>query len=392
MSRIAYIGVSLALASTLCLGRAQVPSDQRQSALSLEQQGSYAEAEAAWTAILKLHPRNPEPYAHIGLLEAHQEHYKEAVSSYRKALALDPKMPGLRLDLALALFKAGQLDKALPEFQALLRSVPRGSPDAQRFTILAGMCSYGLARYQESALYLQQAADRDPNNPTLLLSLAHSYLWSGQYQKVLGVYHRLLEISPDSAEVDMLAGEAYDGMKNSNGAIHMFRTAVSANPRTPDVHFGLGYLLWTQHQYDEAVEQFLAELANDPGHVQSQLYLGDTYIQLNRPADAALILHKVVALDASLALAHLDLGILAADAGHNDEALREFLVAEKIDPEDVNVHWRLGRLYRAMGRNDEARSELDKARNLTRAADQNLYRKMPGGAPVASHNADTAGK
>ena len=48
-------------------------------------------------------------------------------------------------------------------------------------------------------------------------------------------------------------------------------------------------------------------------------------------------------------------------------------------PEDVNVHWRLGRLYRAMGKKDEAKAELDKASSITRSADQELYKKISGG-------------
>jgi hypothetical protein len=31
-----------------------------------------------------------------------------------------------------------------------------------------------------------------------------------------------------------------------------------------NVHFGLGYLLWKQHHFDEAAKEFQAELENDP--------------------------------------------------------------------------------------------------------------------------------
>ena len=44
----------------------------------------------------------------------------------------------------------------------------------------------------------------------------------------------------------MLAGEALDELKDAAGAIQQFRAAVKADPREPEVHFGLGYLLWTQ--------------------------------------------------------------------------------------------------------------------------------------------------
>jgi tetratricopeptide (TPR) repeat protein len=177
----------------------------------------------------------------------------------------------------------------------------------------------------------------------------------------------------------MLAGEALDEMNDTSGAIEMFRKAVKSKPNEPNVHFGLGYLLWTQKQYPEAIKEFQAELANDPNHAQSLLYIADANIQLNQYADAAPLLEKAIKLDPSVGLAHLDLGILAANDGRNDDALREFLVAEKLIPNDVNVHWRLGRLYRTMGRKEEAKAELDKASTITRSANQELYKKISGG-------------
>ena len=58
----------------------------------------------AWRAVLQAVPNNAEAYAHLGLLEARQSHYQEAVQFYRKALALDPGKPAVRLDLGLSLF------------------------------------------------------------------------------------------------------------------------------------------------------------------------------------------------------------------------------------------------------------------------------------------------
>ena len=115
------------------LGWAQTSrSADRQAALALEQQGKNAEAEAAWRAYMKVHPNDPEPYARLGLLEARQEHYKEAVPLYRKALAMKPNVPGLRLNLGLALFKAGDLKGALPEFTKALQTAPAGSARPRR--------------------------------------------------------------------------------------------------------------------------------------------------------------------------------------------------------------------------------------------------------------------
>ncbi|MGA2216742.1 MAG: tetratricopeptide repeat protein [Terracidiphilus sp.] len=376
-----WIVVMIAAVATICsLGQTSGANvDQRQEAFALEQQGKNAEAEAAWRSVLKAHPASAEANAHIGLLEARQEHYKEAASFYRKALALNPGMPGLRLNLGLALFKGGELKQSIQEFNLLLKTATPGSADAQRLTILMGMAHYGLGEYSEAVPYLKEDAAADAANLQLRLALAHSCLWSKQYQCVLDVYHEILTLNAESAEADMLAGEADDELKDHPGAIQQFRAAVKADPKEPDVHFGLGYLLWGHKEFPEAAIEFQAELTNNPSHVQAMIYLADTEMQLNHPEAAEPLLVKAVHIDGGRELAHLDLGILYADAGRNKDAIKEMKEAARLAPEDVDVHWRLGRLYRGMGEKDAAKAEFAKASSITKAADNALINKMSGG-------------
>jgi tetratricopeptide (TPR) repeat protein len=386
VARFAGLVFTFLFCSSCCLAqRPPSPADnaaaQRQAAMSLEQQGSLLAAEQAWRTILKTHPRNAEAYAHLGLLAARREDYKEAIPLYRKALALGPDLPGLRMNLGLALFKGGQPKEAIPEFAHVVNSPATSHDDASRARLLMGMAHYAQGKYADAIPFLKEAAAVDPRNLPVRLVLAHSCLWSKQNQCVLDTYKEILTIDPDSAEADMIAGEALDEMKDKEGSTRMFRAAVKANPKEPNVHFGLGYLLWTQKIYPEAATEFQAELANDPNHVQAMAYLADAYIQLNRPEDAKPLLEKTVKLDPSQSLAHLDLGILLSDKGENEKALRELLLAEKLKGGDVNVHWRLGRLYRTMGRKEDAKAEFDKASTLHKTADDDLLRQISGAHP-----------
>jgi tetratricopeptide (TPR) repeat protein len=360
---------------------ATAPDNHRQAALSLEQKGDVPGAETEWRAYLEAHPENPESYAHLALLEARQERYKEAIPLYRKALRMNPNVSGLRLNLGLALFKNGDLKAAIPEFNILLKSAPPESADAQRLRILVGMSHYGLAEYPDAVPFLKEAAARDAQNLPLRLALAHSCLWSKQYQCVMDIYHEILALNAESAEADMLAGEALDEMKDNAGALAQFRAAEKANPKEPNVHFGTGYLLWTQKRYPDAAAEFELELANDPNHAQSLLYLGDTKLQLNKAEEARPLLQKVVQLDPSFWLADLDLGIIDSDAGRNDDALRELTTAAKLKPDEVNIHWRLARLYRTMGDKELAKAEFEKAKDLNKSADEDLYKKIANGHP-----------
>jgi tetratricopeptide (TPR) repeat protein len=371
------LAIIFAIMAVKCPGQtAAASNNQRQRAIMMEQQGNNAEAEVAWRAFLKSHPVSAEAYAHLGFLEARQEHYDEAIPLYRKALALNPTMPDLKLNLGLSLFKSGALKQAIQIFTPLLKSQPSSSPDALHLNVLIGMAHYGLGEYAAAVPYLKEAAIRDPKSLQLRLALVQSCLGSKQYQCVLDIYREILMLNAESAEADMLAGEALDEMKDSTGAIQQFRAAIKVNTKEPNVHFGLGYLLWKLDRYEEAGHEFTAELENVPNHVLALAYLGDVKMKLQDPESALPILEKVIGIDPGVELAHLDLGVLYFDASRQDDALRQLVAAEKINPNDVNVHWRLARLYQAVGKKDEAKAEFNKTRELHKTADETVFDKL----------------
>ncbi len=200
----------------------------RSRAMALEQKGLNAEAEQIWSGIADADPQNAEALAHLGLLEARQEHYDKAIDYYRRAVAINPDLPGLQMNLGLTLFKAAQFPDAIKSFASEIRK----HPGDQRLTILLGMAHYGMKDYLVAIPYLKRATERDPQSIALRLALAHSCLRSKQYQCVLNVHEEILALKPDSAEADMLAGEALDQMgtapaRRKNCARPWLRTPIS---------------------------------------------------------------------------------------------------------------------------------------------------------------------
>src|SRR5205823_14502655 len=153
---IAWVAVALLARCPALIGQTQAAVTLRQTAIALEKEGKTTDAEVAWRNLLQLQPRSAEAYAHLGFLESRQEHYGQAVPLYRKALALDPAIPALRMNLGLALFKAGQLRDALRIFEDLLKREPPSSAEAQRLTTLIALSHYGLKEYDAAISYLKQ--------------------------------------------------------------------------------------------------------------------------------------------------------------------------------------------------------------------------------------------
>jgi tetratricopeptide (TPR) repeat protein len=382
-------GASLLMTAVSMGQQAPSAATRRQTALSLEQQGRVEEAESAWRSLLALEPKSAEAYAHLGLLEAHQEHFKEAIADYRKALAINPQNQNVRINLGLSLFKAGEPKEMIQLFEPMLKEMPAAAQQRPRLVALVGLAHYGLGNYAAAVPYLREAVTYDAQNLQFRLMVAHSCLWSKQFQCVLDEYREIITINPNAAEAFMLAGEAYDELKDDTNALAQFKAAVNADPKLPDVHFGYGYLLWRLKHFDEASAEFRAELANNPDHVLALTYLGDVEVHLQRNDEAAPYLERAIQLDPSSALAHLDLGVVFESQGRKDDALREFQTSAKLNPNDENIHWRLGRLYQSMGRKEEAKAELEKTRSLQRLQDVPLVDKI--NKPLPGSNRKSGG-
>jgi len=210
----------------------------------------------------------------------------------------------------------------------------------------------------------------------LRLALAQSCLASKQFPCVLDVYREILALNAESAEADMLAGEALDEMRDHGGAIREFQAAAKADPKMPYVHFALGYVLWTQNRIEEAAKEFTAELANIPDYPLALVYLADVDIKLSDTVGALTLLERAMRIDPGIALGHLDLGIVYASLGRGAEGLREMKIAEEQAPNDPNVHWRLGRFYQEEGKKAEAKAEFDQTRKLQKVADETVFKKL----------------
>jgi tetratricopeptide (TPR) repeat protein len=340
----------------------------RAEAMALEQKGMVAEAEQIWDQLAKANSHDAEAFAHLGLLEARQERYENAIVNYRQAMAIDGNLPGLQMNLGLALFKAAQFPDAIVSFSAELKK----HPDDPRLMILLGMAHYGLKDYLVAVPYLRQAADRDPQNASIRLTLAQSCLWSKQYQCVVDAYEQMLALHAESAEADLLAAEALDEMQDSAGAEKALRAAILADANVQNAHFALGYLLWARGDWREAADQFQDELKNDPQQGKARVYLADSWVRQNAFSKAKAEMETLGGSEKADPIALMDMGTIYAHEKRFEDAAGQFLQAAESDPENAEPHRQLANLYQSIGKTDEAKRELEKTARMARSKRRSL--------------------
>jgi tetratricopeptide (TPR) repeat protein len=309
-----------------------------------------------------------------GAALAQEGKYDLAIQHYKAAIRLDSLLPGVYLNLGLAYFKSKRLPEAVSAFEEAVRA-DQGSFQART---LLGMSYYGSARYALAAKHLKAASEHQPDNVELRYTLAQSYLWSEQYSEAIAEFRFLLTNNPDSAPVHILLGEVLDASNQVEAATAEFEAAVKASPAPPEAHFGLGYLYWKQQRYADACREFEAELANQPRQAQALTYLGDAEMHTDLQKPAEIHLRRALALDENIRLAQLDLGILLAARNDSDEAVRRFREAIRIDPSKPDAHYRLGRLWSSLGREQKAQDEFEKVKKLAAEKTPPPLIRIPG--------------
>jgi tetratricopeptide (TPR) repeat protein len=336
-----------------------------------------AQAEKHWQTVVQREPNNAAAFATLGVVFSQEKKFDEAIRAYKRALALDPALPGLQLDLGLAHFKQGHFPAAIAPLNAALAADPQ---NLQARTLL-GLSFYGAKRFADASAQLEKVASLDPGNLELRRVLAQSCLWAKKYDCALEQFRQIESQDPNSAAAHMLSGEALDGLARTPEAIGEFEAALKIAPREPEVNFGLGYLHWKLSQFEEATKYFNAELAIDPNHPQALTYLADIAMKNNEPDKALPLLQKVVKQRNDIRIAYVDLGAILTQQKRYAEALAALKQAVKLDPSQPDAHFRLGKLHQAMGNMTGAEQEFAKVRELHEKQNEDVASKMIRPAP-----------
>src|SRR6266516_1328373 len=76
--------------------------------------------------------------ANLGVSQAQKANYREAIESYQRAIAIDPNLPGIYLNLGLAWFKLGDFREAIAAFDKENAKAP-----SDRVATLLAMSYFG---------------------------------------------------------------------------------------------------------------------------------------------------------------------------------------------------------------------------------------------------------
>jgi tetratricopeptide (TPR) repeat protein len=313
---------------------------------------------------------------------------------FRKALALNPLEFGTNHSLANFYIQSNKIADALP----LLEEAQRIDPSSYDNGYDLALAYFLTGRLGESRQLIQSIVQQK-NTGELHNLLGQIEEKDGKFVKAANEFEVAAQMDPSEDNLftwgsELLLHRTYEP------AIDVFQQARLRYPNSPRLLIGLGMALYSRSRYEESIKSLLAAADLDPADPRCYLFLYKSYLSSPKQADDVIqrfrhyselkpnnalaqyyyaaslwkgrrleesnvnlrevesLLQKSIALDATFADAHLQLGILYADQHEFDKSLPEYQRALELNPGLSDAHYRLGQYYVHSGQKDHAQQEF----------------------------------
>ena len=339
------------LAGVLAGQASRSPQDLLKEAQSLHQAGKLDQAIEDYRLFLKDYPDVAQVRSNLGAALASAGRYEEAIVEYERALKLS-SLPQIRLNLALAYYKANRLPLAVENFE----KVHADMPNDFRVVMLLADCNLRLDDNKKVIALL------DPLEPTHQDDLAFIYLLGtalvrdGQVERGQVMISKILE-NGDSAEARLLIGTTKLLAHDAPGAVEDLQKAVELNPNLISAHAYYGRALRETANPEEAKKAFRAELSINPNDFYSNLHLGVILKEEQQYQEALPYLRHALEVRPGDPGVLYQIAALHLAARNYPEAQRELEALVKDSPEFREAHVALATLYYRLRRKEDGDRE-----------------------------------
>ena len=329
-------------------------------AINLVQLGKLQPAEGEFKKALELEPQNYDANHNLGELYVRAGKVAAATPYLQQAQRIKPDSYDNGYDLALAYIVTARLADARQLLQTLLKQ-----KDSAELHNLLGEVEEKDGKFVAAANEYELAAHLDPSESNLF-DWGSELLLHRTLDPAIQVFQTAAERYPNSPRVAIGLGIAYYSRGNYDDAVKSLLKAADLGPADPRVYPFLSRAYDSSpSQADEVIARFRRFAEQQPNNGRAQYYYAMSLWKGKRAQDPnldltqiAALLKKSIALDPSLAEAHLQLGSLYSDQQKYADSIPEYLRALGLNSDLADAHYRLGQAYVRTGEKDRAQEQF----------------------------------
>ena len=258
-----------------------------------------------------------------------------------------------------AAYDRGDVQQAIRLYEELRQT----QPDRVEARTNLGVALARAVRYGDAVVQYNEALQRAPDNPSILLDLALAWYKQAAFDKAAAGLEHLRGMHPESSQSLYLLADCYLRLGRNLDVVALLQPVYDADPHDRAVDFALGTALIRAGQIQRG-EVIIDQVAKTGSQNEVDLLTGAAQLAAHDSKAAAITIHKALEAAPDLPGAWSLYGRALLDSGDREGARTAFQWALQADPNDFEANLYLGGMLRYDGSIAESAPYLEKARML----------------------------
>ena len=295
------------------------------------------------------------------------------MEKYQEIIDLIEALPAEQLNTELM----GELGRAynnIEEYEKgleILKSIENEVGDTALWNWRIGYSYFFLEDYTKAEKYFLKVYEQEPDNEKACDFLVGTYIALGEIEEENGNSEKAVEYALEAKkyaktrenkiDTEIFLASLYNRHMRYTEAEEILRPILAKNKRDVEGNYELGYSLFKQERYEEALEYFLKlEKLND---ADDWLYqkIGICYKNLDKKEEALKYYLKAVELDEEDTYSMSDIAWLYNVLGKYEEGLKYLERLEELGQDDAWTNGEFGYCLSRLERHEEAIKKLNHA-------------------------------
>lgn len=295
-----------------------------------------------------------------GLEHHRQGKLHEAEASYRRVLKKQPANADALHLTGLVALQSGRHARAVDRIGKAVRH--NGSVPRYHYNLALALIALG--RTTEAVAGFRRAVELDPGYVDGWASLGNALAENGEPADARTAAERALALDPDHVDAITLLGRLCAESSDSAAAIGHFRRAVELDPESSAAQNNLGGVLLREDDAPGAIGAFRRAAALDPHAAEPRVSLGHLLYLEERPEEAEEALRAALQIEDDNANAWLYLAQTLRALGRETEALTSIERAVTADPGFDSAIFNRGLVHLAQGRFESGWRDYQRRRSV----------------------------
>ncbi|EXJ91311.1 anaphase-promoting complex subunit 3 [Capronia coronata CBS 617.96] len=295
-----------------------------------------------------------------------------AIQIYNSLPSAQRETPYILTQIGKAYYEQGQYADAEKFFIRVRQLAPNRLEDMEVYSTVL----WHLKSEIELAYLAHELISIDRLSPQAWCAIGNSFSLQREHEQALKCFKRSTQLDPQFAYGYTLQGHEYIANEEFEKALEAYRAAVAADGRHYNAWYGLGKVYEKMGKWGIAEQHYRTAAKINPTNAVLICCIGLVLERLKHPEKALQMYTRACTLAPNSALSRFKKARCLMSLGRPREALAELLILRDVVPDEANVWFLMGRLYKTLREKGNAVRAFTMALNLDPKAAQYIKDAM----------------